>query len=146
VPLCGELDLAATGELSKTLANAIAAFHADLVLDLSGVQFMDASAVGVIVRAQGFLHPRSRSLSVRAPSRCAQLVLDLCGLADLIDPDPQRTEEAGALGTWVAVPAVERVDPRAGATDAGAETMATSGDGARAGEPTAAADAGRRGL
>ena len=143
--LRGELDMATTVELSETLARAIAIDDTDLVLDLSEVQFMDASAIGVIVRAQTFLYPRSRSLSLRAPSKCARFVLDICGLAQLIEPDPRRSEDTGALGTWVAVPATERVDHLHGLPSADAATTATSGDSERAGEPTPA-DAGRRGL
>jgi anti-sigma B factor antagonist len=82
VLLCGEHDLSTMTALSETLARAIAADHADLVLDLSGVQFMDAAIVGVIVRAREFLGVRSRRLTLRSPSRCASRVLHLCGVDD----------------------------------------------------------------
>jgi anti-anti-sigma factor len=143
--LRGEHDLATTTELAATLARAIALDEADLVVDLSEVQFMDVTTVSVIVKARNHLRPRSRSLSLRAPSKAARRVLDLCDLAQLIDPDPPRSEDAGALGTWVAVPAIEPVHPRTGFTPAPAATTATSGDGERAGEPTPAV-AGRRAL
>lgn len=127
--LRGEHDIATTAELSETLARAIAIDNTDLVLDLSEVRFMDASTIGVIVRAQNFMRERSRSLSLRAPATCALRVLDACGLAELIDPGPPRSEAAGALDSWVAVPAIDRADQRAdGSAPAAAAVTATRGD------------------
>jgi anti-anti-sigma factor len=82
VSLCGEHDRSTVAALSEVLARAIAADHADLVLDLSGVEFMDAATVGVIVRAREFLGVRSRCLTLQSPSRCASRVLKLCGVDD----------------------------------------------------------------
>jgi hypothetical protein len=45
-------------------------------------------------------------LVVRAPSRCARHLLDLCGLAGLVDPrpgDPPVTDATGRQGVWVTV-------------------------------------------
>ena len=57
----------------------------DVVLDLSGVQFMGAATIDVIVRAKDALDLRSRVLTLRSPSVSAQRVVDLCGLADLVE-------------------------------------------------------------
>ncbi len=77
---------------------------------------MGAATVGVIIRARELLRLRSRSLVLRSPSRCARRILHLCGAADLLDPHlvdaTTVTGTAGALGTWVAVPARDRVDRR----------------------------------
>jgi anti-anti-sigma factor len=140
--LDGEHDIATSGELSATLVQAIAIGDDDLVVDLSEVQFMDASTIGVIVRARNLLLSRARSLSLRDPARCARRVLDVCGLAELIDSGPRRSETAGALGSWVAVPASDRAEHRAdGSVPAGA---ATSGDSERAGEGVTVLAARRR--
>ena len=80
VILRGEHDYSTVPTLSETLARAIAADHADLVVDLSGVQFMDASTVAVLVRAREFLSARSRCFTLRSPSRCASRVLKSCGI------------------------------------------------------------------
>jgi anti-anti-sigma factor len=80
--LRGEHDSSTVAALAHTLARAIAADHADLVLDLSGVQFMDAATVGVIVRAREFLGERLRCLTLRSPSTCAARTLKLCGVED----------------------------------------------------------------
>jgi anti-anti-sigma factor len=75
-------------------------------LSVSGVTFMDASTIGALVGARNGLAARSRSLSVRAPSLRARRVLDLCGLAYLIDESqsPVLRLVAPALGSWVDVP------------------------------------------
>ena len=65
--LWGEQDLSTDDALRATLASAIALDSAGLVLDLSEVEFMAASTVGVIVRARELLRQRSASLAVRAP-------------------------------------------------------------------------------
>jgi anti-sigma B factor antagonist len=84
--LRGEHDASTVPALWETIDGAIARDDADLVVDLSGVEFMGSATVGVIIRARELLRPRSRSLTVRCPSRCAQRVLDLYGLSDLLDP------------------------------------------------------------
>jgi anti-sigma B factor antagonist len=115
--LRGEHDVSAVAALWETLARAIALDDADLLVDLSGVEFMDASTVGVINRAHQLLRLRSRTLALRSPSTRARRVLDLCDLADLVHPRPvdarRMTGTAAALGTWLAAPATDRVDRRA---------------------------------
>jgi anti-anti-sigma factor len=117
--LRGEHDVSTVPALSETLARALTLDDADVVVDLSEVQFMGAATVGVIIRARDFLRLRSRSLVLRSPSECVRRMLEVCGHADLLDPRPidamPLTGPAGALGTWVVVPATERIDRRADA-------------------------------
>jgi anti-anti-sigma factor len=114
--LRGEHDISTVAALSETMARAFSLDDADVVVDLSGVEFMGTATVGVIVRARRFLRLLSRSLVVRSPSGCARRVLELCDSADLIESHPVDAPgvsgTAGALGTWVAVPAADRVDRR----------------------------------
>jgi anti-anti-sigma factor len=84
--LSGEYDLLTVDELWERLARAFALDDADVVLDLSGVQFMGAATIEVIARAKDILDLRSRALTLRSPSESAQRVVDLCGLVDLVDP------------------------------------------------------------
>jgi anti-anti-sigma factor len=112
--LRSEHDVSTVAALAETMARAVALDDRDLIVDLSGVQFMDAATVGVIIRARDFLRLRSRSLRLRSPSTHTRRVFDLCGLADLRDPRPvDTTGTTLALGTWVAVPAADRVVRRA---------------------------------
>lgn len=112
--LRGEHDASTSAALSDTIGWAMALDDTNLMVDLSGVQFMSTATLGVIVEARVHLGRRSRSLAVRAPSRCARRLLDLCGLADLVDPRPATTTGATAttaLSMWVAVPVADRAGP-----------------------------------
>ena len=97
--LQGEHDISTVVALWETMATATALDDADVVVDLSGVQFMGAATVGVIIRARNLLRLRSRSLVVRSPSRCAQRVLDLCGLSDLLDAGPVGATHGAPVAT-----------------------------------------------
>lgn len=107
VRVSGEHDPATRTHLSRTIARAAHLDEADMVVDLSGITFMDASTLGAIVNAHNRLRAGSRSLSVRAPSPLARRLLDICGLAFLIDehPAPAQPSAATALDSWIAVPA-----------------------------------------
>lgn len=115
--LRGEHDVSTVAALSQTMARAIALDDGDLVIDLSGIQFMDAATVGVIIRARDFLHLQSRSLALQAPSPCAVRILDLCGLATLLDPRPvQAMPMAATVGDRcrrLSAPSLDRVDTAA---------------------------------
>jgi anti-sigma B factor antagonist len=142
--LRGEHDIATSAELSADLARAVALDESDLVVDLSEVQFMDASTIGVVVTTRNCLLGRSRSLSLRAPASHTRRILEVCGLAELIDAAPLRSEPAGALGSWVSVPAGDRADHRAGASvPAAGEITTTSGEGAPTREGAAVCSAPR---
>lgn len=86
--LRGDHDVATVSKLSETFARTIALDDADLVVDMSGVTFIDAATVGVIVRARLFLRAECRSLRLRSPSTCATWVLALCGLTSLLELPP----------------------------------------------------------
>jgi anti-anti-sigma factor len=105
VSLFGEHDLSTRAALSVVLARAIGD-DADVAIDLSGVVFMDASTIGVLVHTRSVLRSASRPLSVRDPSSFARFVLDLCELSDLVDAGPVRVPQpGGALASWIGVPA-----------------------------------------
>ena len=55
VSLYGEHDISTLAELSEAMAQGIALDDAEVVVDLSGVEFMGAGTVTVIVRARDFL-------------------------------------------------------------------------------------------
>ena len=80
--LRGEHDMFTLAELWETMARAIASDDGDVVVDLSAVEFMDASTIGVLIRARTILRKRSRSLTLRSPSTRALRVLGLCDLAN----------------------------------------------------------------
>lgn len=127
--LRGEHDAFNTSELADILARAIALDDADVVLDLSGVEFMGAATVGVIVRAREFLGARSRSLTLQSPPNIVRRILELCSVAyaDNVPPVVAARSEgaANALASWVAVPATDRADtPAESVAEAAVETDA----------------------
>ena len=87
--LRGEYDTSTLVALSVQLCRAISHNDADLVVDLRHVTFMDASTVGVIVRAREFLRPRGRSLTLRSLSGIASRVIEVCGLQELVEHRPR---------------------------------------------------------
>ena len=118
--LCGKHDISTVAAVWEMLDRCIALDHTDLVVDLSDVQCIDASTVGVIIQARDSLRPRARAVRLQSPSTSTRRVLEMCGLAELIDPGPVDTTPAvtTALGTWVTVPATDPVDRRVAATEA----------------------------
>jgi anti-anti-sigma factor len=85
----GEHDASTVTALSEHMARAISLDDADLVVDLSAVEFMDAATVRLFIRAREFLARRSRTLTLRSPSRRARHLLDVCGLDDHLDRHPR---------------------------------------------------------
>lgn len=81
----GEHDAASAASLSARFETATADSDADIEVDLSGVTFMDASTIRVLVNSKDSLASHSRALSVRNPSACALRLLQICGLACMID-------------------------------------------------------------
>jgi len=84
--LAGEQDIATVGMLADTLANVASVDDADLIVDLSGVTFMSTATIDELILSRNLLLGRSRNLTLRSPSKCAGRLLDLCGLACLVEP------------------------------------------------------------
>ena len=83
--LDGEHDIATVDVLADTLANVVFADDADLIVDLSNVTFMSAATIEALIDGRNLLLRRSRTLTLRSPSRCARRLLDLFGLAGLVE-------------------------------------------------------------
>jgi anti-anti-sigma factor len=111
--LSGEYDVATLTALAERLATAIALDDADVVVDLTEVQFIDAATVGMLIRARDFLQPRSRHLTLRNPPRRVRRVLEVCGLTGLIDGAPVDAGQAmdrPAPASRLAAPLTDRAD------------------------------------
>lgn len=78
--LRGEHDISTVATLSELMSRVIELDEADLVVDLSRVQFMGVETVKVLLQARARLELLSRSLTLRSPSRSAARVLGLCGV------------------------------------------------------------------
>jgi len=77
----GELDIAATSELSAIFAMSAAGPQDAVVLDLIGVDFIDSSALGTILRAAQSLEASGKRLHVVAPEGPVRRLLEITGTA-----------------------------------------------------------------
>ena len=84
--LQGEHDIATDGALRRTLERAIALNDAEILVDLTKVELLSASTIGVILVARDTLRQQSRSLTMRAPSPHVRRVIGICGLQHLLIP------------------------------------------------------------
>jgi anti-anti-sigma factor len=105
-------DISTKSVLAATLAEAISLDEPAVVIDLSGVHFISAATIGVIVAAKELQARRGRALVLRAPPSFVQRAFDACSPSDVIDLDPIQTmDEAGvARGSWVELPTTGHVD------------------------------------
>jgi anti-anti-sigma factor len=81
--LDGEHDIATLPDLTDTMAKAISVSDGDIAVDLSGTSFLSMATVGELIAARTFLREHGRELTVRAPSRRAMRIIDICGLGDV---------------------------------------------------------------
>jgi anti-anti-sigma factor len=92
VRVTGELDLSANSELSTVLAMAAAAPGATVVLDLGGVEFIDSTALGTILKAGGEIESAGKKLVVVCPGGPVRRLLEMTNLTQRFDIRPSLDE------------------------------------------------------
>ena len=90
VVLDGEIDIATAPAIRRFLMAAINGGDVHLAVDMSGVTFIDASGIGVLVAAANRAREAGGSLSLLAPSPQLRWLLDVFHL-DAILPAAQRS-------------------------------------------------------
>jgi anti-anti-sigma factor len=80
----GELDIASAPELQVVLESIVAGPHAVLVLDLTGLSFLDCAGMRPIRAARRALEARGGQLLVRHPSPIVERALLLGGLGEAL--------------------------------------------------------------
>ena len=80
--LRGELDLASAPALEHELSEIEATDPGRMLIDLSGLDFMDCAGLGVLLRAQRNAHAGGRRLELRRGTAQVQRLFVLAGLAD----------------------------------------------------------------
>jgi anti-sigma B factor antagonist len=78
--LVGELDLARVGEVRARLV----ATQGDVELDCSGLTFIDASGLSVLVAGHRLCEARGATLTIVDPSPCVARLLALTGLDSIL--------------------------------------------------------------
>ena len=80
IKLTGEVDLYTAPRFKDDLVALIDDGAVDVVIDLSGVTFIDSTALGVIISGVKRLHDRDGRLRIVAASRPVVRILDITGL------------------------------------------------------------------
>jgi anti-sigma B factor antagonist len=80
VVVAGEIDLSSVPKLREAMAHVIAPPRREVVVDLAGVEFIDASGVGALVGAAGEAARAGVKFRLRTPSPSVERVLDLAQL------------------------------------------------------------------
>lgn len=88
VALCGELDLSDTSDVASHLIAAVAAYGPSIVVDLTGLNFIDACGLGVLVRVLRWTRESGGDLSLAAPQQQVRRVLEITGLIDVFSVYP----------------------------------------------------------
>ncbi|HWL43974.1 MAG TPA: STAS domain-containing protein [Ilumatobacter sp.] len=89
-----ESGIAVVGEIDAHTAPAVAAAlaaaeHEPLVIDLSGVEFVDSSGLRVLLEAHQTRQAAGGSLVLSQPSPAVQRVLDVSGVDEYLDVSSQ---------------------------------------------------------
>jgi stage II sporulation protein AA (anti-sigma F factor antagonist) len=82
--LTGELDMATAPELTGVLGHIIAHGPQEVVLDFSGLSFIDSSGIAALVDAQHRLSDQERRLSIHGAQQGAVRVFEIAGLVDFL--------------------------------------------------------------
>ncbi|MGZ4110405.1 MAG: STAS domain-containing protein, partial [Actinomycetota bacterium] len=82
----GEIDTATAGRLRDVIEPHMGPKQT-IILDLSGVEFMDSACLHVLVQARGQLTENGGSLILRNPSTVAHRLLTVAGANDLLETD-----------------------------------------------------------
>jgi len=96
----GDVDPGTATDLRRVLGALVDRRHADVVLDLGGVGFLDGSGIEVIVTAASRLGAAGGRLTLRSPSRMTLRLLELTSVGDLVtvemgDPADDLAAEQG---------------------------------------------------
>jgi anti-sigma B factor antagonist len=97
VALRGELDLTDTPVIASHLIAAVAAFGPSIIVDLTGLDFIDCCGLGVLVRVQKWTQQCGGDTYLVAPRLRVRRVLEVAGL----------------LGAFSVYPSVEHAVTRA---------------------------------
>ncbi|CAN5810712.1 hypothetical protein BH23ACT5_BH23ACT5_08280 [soil metagenome] len=83
IGLTGEIDFGNVAQMRTALLDASAS-GSQVVVDLSGVSFIDSMALGVLVQAKRNLEHNGSRLVVRHPTPAVHRVLTVAGLAEYL--------------------------------------------------------------
>lgn len=80
----GELDFHSAPELRERIVDLISHGTTNIVVDVSRLEFIDSSGLGVLVAAYNRLDEAQGTLLLRSPSAQTKRVLEISGLHNLL--------------------------------------------------------------
>lgn len=98
VEISGEIDLASAPELRDGLISLVAAGRAEIVVDGSGVEFIDASGINVLLDAADAARRAGGHLRLSRPSPSFRRLLDLLELNNALPVDREADWEPESTG------------------------------------------------
>jgi anti-sigma B factor antagonist len=96
IAITGELDLAATPELSTILLMAARSPGDIVVLDLAQVAFIDSSALGTLLKAGGEVESRGKRLRIVCGDGPVRKLLEMTNLTNRFQLCPTRDDALAA--------------------------------------------------
>ena len=90
ISITGELDLAATPELSTVLLIAAGSPGSLVVLDLSGVEFIDSTALGTLLKAGDEIEAAGKRLRIVCAGGPVRRLLEMTNLTNRFSLCPTR--------------------------------------------------------
>ena len=98
VTVVGEVDTFTAPVLRSTLDSQLEQQPKELVIDLSGVQFLGSAGLAVLVETQKSSRAREVALSLIATTRAVTRPLEVTGLIDLFTIADSTAASCGELG------------------------------------------------
>ena len=99
VALHGELDLADAPSVAEHLSAAVAAYGSRVIVDLEGLEYIDSSGLGVLVRVLKLARGSGGDLPLAGPQGVVWKVLTATGLMGVFSVYPSVADAAsGGLG------------------------------------------------
>jgi anti-sigma B factor antagonist len=92
IAITGELDIAATPELSTVMLIAARSPGSLVVLDLAGVEFIDSSALGTLLKVGGEVESAGKRLRVVCGGGPVRRLLEMTNLTNRFQLCPTRND------------------------------------------------------
>jgi anti-sigma B factor antagonist len=85
----GEIDLHTAPKVEYAIERAAGA-NGTVVVDMSGVAFMDSTALSALLRSKDSLQEQGTSLRLAAPSQAVERIFSVTGFGDYFEVFPSR--------------------------------------------------------
>jgi anti-sigma B factor antagonist len=88
----GEVDLHTAPKVQSAIERAAEGGSSAVVVDMSGIEFMDSTALSTFMRVKDALEKRDVSLRLATPSRAVDRIFDVTGFRDYFEVFPSRED------------------------------------------------------